>query len=209
MKSFKNLWVGNFCDDTESLIIESQNIVDKNVDYEEFLIGVQQLEQIVNGITLYLKSFEPSNVGENVEEMSKVELLQQVEYRNDYNLAREKARWADYKERCDSPDTQERRLQLDPGLVVTAQKQKIDKTIYWEAGLELNVLAGFVKFFATGDTEEEARTALNIKVENFISAICVPSKNESEPPPTASAPISPTPVPPAPVPIGRQSLQNT
>jgi hypothetical protein len=52
--------------------------------------------------------------------------------------------------------------------------------------------------FATGDTEEEARSALNMKVENFISAMCVPAKVEPEPPPTASAPVSPAPVPPAP-----------
>lgn len=195
MKSLKNIWVGNCYGDYQSLIIESENIVNRNVSHEEFSTDLQQLEQIVNDITLYLKSFKQNNAGENVAEISKAELLQQVEHRKGYDLAR----WADYKKRSDCPDTQKRRLQLDPELVVTAQKQKADETIYWEAGLELNVLAGLVNFFAMGDTEEEAKSALNIKVENFISAICVPSKNEPEPPPTASAPISPAPVPLAPI----------
>lgn len=195
MKSLKNLWVGNPYGDAQSLIIESEDTMDKKVDYQEFWIDLQWLERIANDITLYLKSFKSSNAGENVVERSKAELLRQVECRKGYDLAKEAA----YKKRSDGSDTQKKRLELDPNLVVAAQKQKRDEIIYWQAGLELNVLAGFVKFFAMGDTEEEARTALNIKVENFISAICVPSKNEPEPPPTVSAPAPPTPIPSEPV----------
>jgi hypothetical protein len=195
-----NLWFGNPYGDATSLIVESEKEQGKNINYKEFWTNPEQLEQIANNIALYLKTFRSSYAGEEVAETSKTELLQQVAHRNGYKLARKESERADYEQRYkDSPNTKQRRLQLDPELVVTVQKQRVDKTIYWEAGLELYTQVGFIKSFATGNTEEEARSALNMKVENFISAICVPSKVEPEPPPTASAPVSPAPVPPAPV----------